>query len=108
MHDIILKSTGSKVVAQRQKNAPWQSCLHWCRRVWFLCASESVLNKEPSGGLSVRQCVPIPQETSALGASEEAADPSDQGLDEGVAGADLPVQTLHLQQLPLESLPEAR
>lgn len=38
---------------------------------------------------------------------EEAADPADQSLDEGVAGADLAVQTLHLQQLPLKSLPES-
>lgn len=38
---------------------------------------------------------------SALGLSEEAPDPADQGLDEGVAGADLAVQALHLQQLPL-------
>ena len=44
--------------------------------------------------------------SSALGLSEQAADPADQGLDEGVAGADLAVQTLHVQQLPLQSLSE--
>lgn len=43
---------------------------------------------------------------SAFGLSEQATNPADQGLDEGVAGADLAVQTLHLQQLPLQSLSE--
>lgn len=45
---------------------------------------------------------------SALGLAEQAPDPADQGLDEGVAGADLAVQALHLQQLPLQGLSEAR
>lgn len=43
---------------------------------------------------------------SAFGLSEQAADPANQSLDEGVTGADLAVQTLHLQQLPLQSLSE--
>lgn len=43
---------------------------------------------------------------SAFGLSEKATNPADQGLDEGVAGADLAVQALHLQQLPLQSLSE--
>lgn len=43
---------------------------------------------------------------SALGLSEQSADPADQGLDKSVAGANLAVQTLHLQQLPLQSLSE--
>lgn len=46
-------------------------------------------------------------ELSTLGLPEEAADPANQSLDEGVAGAYLAVQTLHLQQLPLKSLPES-
>lgn len=43
---------------------------------------------------------------SALGLSEQTADPANQGLDESVARADLAVQTLHLQQLPLQSFSE--
>lgn len=47
-----------------------------------------------------------PEALSALGLAQEAPDPADQGLDEGVAGADTAVQRLHLQQLPLQSLSE--
>lgn len=43
---------------------------------------------------------------SAFRLTQQATDPANQGLDEGVAGADLAVQTLHLQQLPLQSLSE--
>lgn len=46
------------------------------------------------------------ESVSALGLSQEAADPANQSLDEGVAGADLAVQALHLQELPLQSLSE--
>lgn len=45
--------------------------------------------------------------SSTLGLAEEAADPAHQSLDEGVAGARLAVQTLHLQQLPLQRLAES-
>lgn len=55
-----------------------------------------------SGFWSVFVCL----RASAFGLSEQAADPADQGLDEGVTGADLAVQAFHLQQLPLKSLSE--
>lgn len=40
---------------------------------------------------------------SAFGLSQQATDPANQGLDEGVTGADLAVQTLYLQQPSLQS-----
>lgn len=44
---------------------------------------------------------------SAFGLSQQAADPADQSLDKSIARADLAVQALHLQQLPLQGLPKS-
>lgn len=69
----------------------------WC------CLAEVLRETESLGlGQSLYVCVFV----SAFGLSEQSADPANQSLDEGVAGADLAVQTLHLQQLPLQSLSE--
>ncbi|KAG7214927.1 hypothetical protein INR49_005202 [Caranx melampygus] len=46
---------------------------------------------------------PPPPQYSTFGLSEQATDPPNQGLDEGVSGADLAVQALHIQQLSLQS-----
>lgn len=66
------------------------------------CCLAEVLTQTESLGQCLYFCVSV----SAFGLSEQAADPANQGLDEGVAGAHLAVQTLHLQQLPLQSLSE--
>lgn len=58
------------------------------------------------GNLGLGQSLDLCVSASAFGLSEQTTDPANQSLDESVAGADLAVQTLHLQKLPLQNLSE--
>lgn len=42
----------------------------------------------------------------SFGVSEQATDSTNEGLDEGVARADLTVKTFYLEQFPLQRLPK--
>lgn len=57
--------------------------------------------------LGLRQSLCLFAFASAFVLPEQATDSANQGLDEGVSGADLAVQALHLQQLPLQSFSKA-
>lgn len=73
--------------------------------VFWCCLAEVFIRYEIENlglGQSLYLCV----SASAFGLSEQTTDPANQSLDEGVAGADLAVQTLHLQKLPLQNLSE--
>lgn len=88
---------------QRKPHKMWSTCYFH----FFCCFFSSSSWQQFSFSIKYLYCLQSLCLWSVFWLSEQPSDPADQGLDEGVSRAGLTVQSLQLQQLPLQSLSKA-